>query len=368
MKCFVSIDLGCPMLYKKFTKLQKNYLDFFIGTNNVSQEDVFSYTRHYMPIFTAWSVQPYSHNTGPLFDFGDAYLFYHIDRRFFHKSIFEDLLMLYEKSRRVDANYKPLYDMLSRCKEMMDYDEYIYAYARLGELTRKQLQPLIHLEHNNFDYRQSEEGSHSKSFSEYEIQKRKKQFKKHEFYQNMKGKVEGISKFPVPDFALSDDQLLMRKKGSLYEKIKSDPEKIYDKLMKASPRISAANLVDAEIHQNVKNIDKDYSARKVLNTEVKRRSVSFGRQSTSKSVYNNGRNVNVEKNYDKPMQQTSDLDRNNMIVMEPLLLMQTLHEDRQNRKRALATKHQKIIIRIILTYSVIMYIISFVVFYFFSLS
>lgn len=370
MKCFVSNDLGAPIMYKKFSKLQKNHLDFFININNVFYEDISSYTRHYMPMFTAWSIQPYSANMGPLIEFGDMYLFYHIDRRFYHRSIFEDLLILYEKSRRVDANYKPLFDMLSRCKEMMDYDEYIYTYARLGEMTHKQLQPLFHLEHKDFNYRLSDEGYMGKCFSEYDVVKRRKHVKKVELYQSMKGKTDGVSKFPVPDFALSDDQLLMRKKGSLYEKIKCEPEKIYDKLMKESPHISAANLAHAEIHQSIKNIDKSYSTRKVLNTEV-RRSLSIDRQSSKKSVYNNDRSTTLsyEKTYDmKPIQQMTTLDRNNMIVMEPLLLMQTLNEDREQRKRKLAMKNQKIIIRVMLTYSTVIYVLMFVIFYFFSLT
>lgn len=369
MKCFIANDLGAQVLYKKFSKMQNNYLDLFVSTRNLIQEEdsIPAYTRHYMPIYPAWSLQSYSPGIGPLHDFGDAYLFYYIDRRFIHRSVFEELQMLYEKSRRVNVNYKPLFDMLARCKEMMDYDEYIYSYARMGDMNHKQLQPLIYLEQKELTYRLSNEAYNFNFFPEIEIQKRRKQVKKYELYQPMKGKHDSISKFPMPDFALSEDQLLMRKKGSLYEKIKSSPEKIYDKFIKNSPRISAANLAHAEIHQSIKNIDKTYSTRKkVLNTEVRRRSVSIDRASTTKSFYNNGQSTSL--NTMKNIQQIPNLDRNNMIVMEPLLLMQTLNEDRQKRRQELSYKNQKIIIRIILTYSTIIYTLSLITFYFFSLS
>lgn len=369
-KCFVANDLGAPVLYKKFTKLQKNHLDFFINMNNFIGDDIQSYTRHYMPIYTSWSIQPFSSNIGPLLDFVDTYVF--MDRRFLHRSVFEELQVLYEQSRKVNSNYKPLYDMLARCKEIMDYDEYMYMYARLGHMTHKQLQPLIYIDNKDLSYRLSLDGYTTKLFPSYEVVKRRKQVKKIEIYQPMKSNIEGISKFPIPDFALSDDQLLVRKKGSLYEKIKCEPEKIYDKFVKDSQRISAANLAHAEIHQSVKNIDKTYSTRKkVLNTDIRRRSPSLERRSESQTYYNNEPKATLKFNKNietKPLHQLSALDRNNMIVMEPLLLMQTLNEDREKRKRHLSRKNQKIIIRIIVTYSTILYIISLLTFYFFSLS
>ncbi|GBP19760.1 hypothetical protein EVAR_8920_1 [Eumeta japonica] len=331
-----------------------------------------------MPIFTPWSIKPYSPGIGPLLNFGEVFLFCNIDRRFSHRSIFEDIQKYNENNRHVNENYKPLYDIAIQCREILDYDEYIISfYSHIGDVGRKQLQPLIYLENKELSYRLPERGKDHRSFSKEQIHKMRKQGKKHELYQPMIMKPE-TTKFPIPDFALSDDQLLMRKTGSLYEKIKSDPDKLYDNFAKESPHISAANLVNAEIHQSVKTVYKTYSTggKKVLNTEIRKRSVSIDRESIpSKSYYNNGRsasdNLNVIEKHEernKAVSALPHLDRNNMIVMEPLLLMQTLNEDRQKRRQELSIKHQKIIIRVMLTYCTIVYTFALIVFYFYSLS
>lgn len=385
LKCYVANDLGFFVIYKKFTKTSRNFQDFFVHfNNNTPVDNVNPIAKHYMPLHTSWSIKPYSAMAGPLINFGDSNMFFHTDRRVYHSSFFEDLQKFYEINRHIDPQYKPLFDFQARSRELLDYDEFVHPYFRIIEMNRKQLQPLFHLESRCLSYRISEIGtSLYKQFSDSDMQKKLKSIKKNSIYQTMK-RNSYISKFAVPDFALSEDQLLIRMKGSLYEKIRNDPEKIYDNFLKASSHISLTNLARTEEDQTIKNNDKIYTTgKKILNTDS---NMSLGKLQNRKQM----KNKNVAGNsqffkephvdYSKPMNfdkvddsinailQTSSLDKNNLIVMEPLLLMKTLNEDRLKRRRFAALKAQKIMIRVIVTYTLIYFILSFITFYFLTLS
>lgn len=359
-------DLNNLTLYKRFARNCNNYIDVL---NLCESKD--TYTKHYMPMFTNWSIQPYSPSCGILYDFNDRLnTYFNADRRHYCYSIMENIQHMYEFNRSICPGYRSAIDMISCSKDLLDYDDYAYSHSKVNEITQNQIKSFFYCERRSFEYRLSSKGASPLSrFTDSEIKSKKKGFKKTNSYGQIYN-VKYISKFPVPDFALSQDETVNRWSNAIYEKSKAlDGKEIYEKLYKSDKHISISNLVRSESelktkiysdkkkalfneNQNkVKNNKKnfDYEKSKINNFDMRKELKNTDITSLSRNMNN--------------IIRTSYQDRSNVLVMEPLLFIQNLNEERLKNKIITSKKAQRLMVHIIIGYTISFLILSLISFY-----
>lgn len=375
-KCFISNDLSGELLHKRFTRNCNNY------TNMLNLESKWcsvnaTNTKHYMPIFTSWGIQPYSPYSSVLFDFTDRYLLHYADRRHYYSTFFDDIQQFYDLNRQLFPNYRPLVDVFACSRELLDYDDFIYSHFRLGETNQKQMQPLFFHERRPFTYRNSAKGfTPLLRFTDYEMNSKKKAFKKNNpcGQPSTYGYTTFVSKFPVPDFALSEDDLLTRWTNALYEKTKSyEPTKIYEKLYKPSRRLSNSNLDLVEPDLLDKRNNKTYSLdKKKINFD---QSLKDSDNDIKECKNNLGVSSLLESNKELnkaslarmggigDILTASSSERGNLLVMEPLLILQNINQERIKHKLMAAKKAQRLMVYVIIGYTIFFITFSLVAFY-----
>lgn len=247
---------------------------------------------------------------------------------------------------------------------MMDYDDYAYSHFKLND-NNNQLHSLLYGERRQFNYRLSDKGSLSyRKFTNYEMNTKRKQFKKNNSYGQIYGNKEFVSKFPIPDFALSYEDLVFRWKNSIYEKSKAYEVNIFEKVYKPGGRqTSITNLTSNE--------SKFYKAdkKKVNFDQVQPYAETFVNESrknnssrTSFLDVNNEFSSKFSGNINDVVS-TSYHEKGKLLVMEPFLLIQNLQEERMKNKIIASKKAQKLMIHIIIGYTISFIVLSLISFY-----
>lgn len=367
-KGLITNDINPVTVYKRFSRSCSNYIKILDIENQSSCDLNSPHLKHYMPIFTNWSIQPYTLFCGILHDFTDRLnLSGYSDRRHYYYSFVDIITKMNEFNHLIFPNYKPAIDMVLCSKDLLDYDDYAYSHSKFSEISQHQIKTLLYYEKKPFDYRMSQKGTSSISrFTESEINLKRKTFKKSSSYGKIYTKTF-VSKFPIPDFALSQDELVQRWKNAIYEKNKAFDKEIYEKLYKSKQQVSLSNLILTEpetknkvyedkkkalfSQKKSKNNKFDYEPEKVI-----MKNFNIDVDVKSNDVANLSRNMN---NMITPSYQ----DRNNALMMEPLLFIQNLNEERRKNKLIASKKAQRLMVHIIIGYTISFILLSLLSFY-----
>lgn len=365
LRCFMCDDINKNILYKRNKRTCKIHTTIMNCDNNWLGE-INLYTYHYMPVFTAWSIQPFTSNAGLLCDVSDRSVNLFGDRK--HSTMyFEEMQKFYEANRVIYPYYKPIIDVFTCSRELLDYDDFLNSHVKYGEMTQKQIYPLFYHNKRPLGYRISMEGLHSHPmFTQYEISKAKGSKKNYSFNTN----IHFVSKFPIPDFALSEDDLVMRWRNNIYDFSKIyNTSKIYEKIYKQTKNISNLTLNELDAKHN-KLVDN-----KKINFEQQPQDL-FDRQNYGDPTKNNIVNTKLldYKNYEKSADfkfgdniadilLSSSNERGKLVLMEPLLLMQNLNEERLKNKTLAAKKAQRFMVYFIISYTVLFIGFSLLAFY-----
>lgn len=355
-KGLIANDINSVTIYKRFSR--SNYMKILDSENQCD-------LKHYMPIFTSWSIQPYTMFCGILHDFTDRLNpSVYSDRRHYYYSFVDIIKKTNEFNHLIFPDYKPAIDMVLCSKDLLDYDDYAYSHSKFNEMSQHQIKTLLYYEKKPFDYRMSGRGTSFSRFTDSDIGRKRKAFKKSSSYGKIYTKAF-VSKFPVPDFALSQDELVQRWKNAIYEKNKAFDKKIYEKLYKSDQRVSLSNLIQTEpetkskIYEDKKKSFFDHKKSKIDRHDPERDKLkNFNIDIKNKDIANLSRNMN---------NMITSQDRNNALMMEPLLFIQNLNEERRKHKMIASRKAQRLMVHIIIGYTasfILLTLISFYVMYF----